>query len=305
MPCYSPLKGYRAKNPTENGKYKLVFNPREGYTELPIDVPCGQCIGCRLEKSRIWAVRCMHEAQLHEDNCFITLTYNDDNLPEDGSLRLEHFQKFMKRLRKHFQPKKIRFYHCGEYGENYSRPHYHSILFGVDFADRKLYYRGEYKLYTSETLSGLWEYGFSTVGDVTFQSASYVARYITKKITGKDAKEHYSFVNRKTGEIKERLPEYATMSRRNGIASDWFKKFRSDVYPADNVVLNGKVMKPPRYYDELEAMMENTKIEDIKERRLKKLKRCESDILPERLIAREKCKELTFKNKRRVYENEL
>ena len=121
MACYTPLKGYRSTELTKNGKRKIVFNRNHGFADLPVTVPCGQCIGCRLERSRQWAIRCTHEASLWEKNCFITLTYNDENLPKDGSLDVTHFQKFMKRLRKKHGAG-IRFYHCGEYGDKFGFP---------------------------------------------------------------------------------------------------------------------------------------------------------------------------------------
>ena len=238
--------------PGANGKRKIVFNPRDGFSDLPILLPCGQCIGCRLERSRQWAIRCMHEAQLHDENSYITLTYNDKNLPKDGSLNLRHFQLFMKRLRKK-TGKKIRFYHCGEYGEKFKRPHYHACLFGYQFPDLRYFktINGN-KLYTSKYLDSVWTnkngetMGFSTIGNVTFESAAYVARYIMKKINGEKAEAHY--VNKETGEILK--PEYTTMSRRpGGLGAEWLKKYKTDVYPGDFVVVRGKKMKPPKYYD--------------------------------------------------------
>ena len=118
MPCYYPLQGWRSKELTKNGKRAIVFDRKKGYVDQPLEVPCGQCIGCRLDRSRDWALRCIHEAQLHEDNSYITLTYDDDNLPANASLDKSDFQKFMKRLRKSLGDKKVRFFHCGEYGEN-------------------------------------------------------------------------------------------------------------------------------------------------------------------------------------------
>lgn len=241
MPCYRPIEAWRSKDLNDSGKRGLVFNRKDALDPtFSIEVPCGKCIGCRLERSRQWAIRCIHEASLHEDNCFITLTYNDENLPEDGSVNVEHFQKFMKRLRKHFQDKKIRFFHCGEYGDQNERPHYHAILFNVDFDDKKLYKNdNNTRTYTSETLERLWPFGFCIIGGVTFESAAYVARYITKKITGPDADDHY----------QGRKPEYITMSRRPGIASGWFEKWKNDVYPHDYVVVNGKKIGVPKFYD--------------------------------------------------------
>jgi hypothetical protein len=136
--CYKPLLGYRAAERNEQGKRPLVFNPSQGLVDMPIKVACGQCIGCRLERSRQWAIRCVHEASLHEHNSFITLTYNDENLPADGSLDVRHWQLFMKRLRKR-HGSGIRYFHCGEYGSKHRRPHYHACLFGLDFPDKKLW----------------------------------------------------------------------------------------------------------------------------------------------------------------------
>lgn len=223
-------------------------------------LPCGQCIGCRLERSRQWAIRCMHEADMHEDNCFITLTYNEENLPKNRSLQLEDFQNFMKRLRKAYDHK-IRFFHCGEYGEKLGRPHYHALLFGHDFKDRERFKNcNGYRLDTSDELSGLWKKGFHLVGDVTFESAAYVARYIMKKVTGEKMEDHY----------KGLKPEYVTMSRRDGIGKGWYEKFKKDVYPDDFVVVNGGLSKAPRYYDGLLDKDDHKMYEMLKERRKEK-----------------------------------
>lgn len=205
-------------------------------------MPCGQCIGCRLEKTRQWAVRLMHESELHEDNSFVTLTYDEDHLPDDGHVHVRDFQLFMKRLRKKWV-KPIRFFHCGEYGDKNARPHYHAILFGIDFPDKVICkVEDGRKSYTSDYLSSVWGMGDVTSADVTFDSCAYVARYVIKKITGKDADEWYQGIT----------PEYATMSRRPGIGRGWYDKWKSDVYPADNVVTkDGQVVKPPAYYDKL------------------------------------------------------
>ena len=187
MACYHPLKGYRSSELTKNGKRKIVFNRNQGYADLPVTVPCGQCIGCRLERSRQWAIRCHHEASLYENNSFITLTYADEYLPQNGSLDLNAQQKFFKRLRKKYGSG-IRFYACGEYGSKFGRPHYHACLFNHDFADKTLWkITNDVPLYRSSSLEELWPYGHSSVGNVTFQSAAYVARYILKKITGEHA----------------------------------------------------------------------------------------------------------------------
>lgn len=287
MTCFSPLLGYksRSKNPT-TGKRSIVFNPKLAYSDLPVKIPCGQCIGCRLEHSRQWAIRCTHEASLYEKNCFITLTYDDTNLPNDYSLDVRHFQLFMKRLRKKYGTK-IRFYHCGEYGENTDRPHYHACLFNHDFSDKKPWKQiNDNTLYTSESLENLWGLGFTSLGDVTFQSAAYVARYIVKKITGEHAENYYQHLDSQ-GELHDRCPPYTTMSRRPGIGKLWLNKYQTDVYPSDQVILNGKTMRPPKYYDK---QMENAHCETyakIRNNRILKSKKHLIDQTPERLRVRQ------------------
>lgn len=182
MPCFYPLHGYRAKriNP-KTKKRAIVFKVHDGFVDMPVIVACGRCSGCRLERSRQWAIRCMHESSLHEFNSFITLTYAPKHLPPGGTLVLKHWQQFMYRLRKKYG-KGIRFFHCGEYGEKLGRPHYHAILFGLDFADKtKWKMRRGYQTWRSKSLEKLWPFGHSEIGSVTFESAAYVARYILKK----------------------------------------------------------------------------------------------------------------------------
>jgi hypothetical protein len=255
------------------GKLKNEISFNECPDSNKISIPCGQCIGCRLERSRQWAMRCMHEAQLHEENCFITLTYNDKHLPKDYSLNHRHFQLFLKRLRKNIAPKRIRFYMAGEYGSKFGRPHYHAAIFGWSPKDKTLLKRtgSGSIIYKSEELADCWKIrtpgtrqyeslGYSSVGDVTFESAAYIARYIVSKQTGNLDPNHYNWCDRQTGEIHYLKPEYNKMSLRpmsgiigdpGGIGAEWYKKFKSDVYPHDYVVVRGKKMRPPKYYDKL------------------------------------------------------
>nr|QJB19918.1 MAG: replication initiator protein [Microvirus sp.] len=283
MPCYHPLKAFR--NDANESRPTIHFNPHIGQYDIPLRLPCGQCIGCRLDRSRQWAIRCVHEAQLHEKNCFLTLTYSDDHLPEGGSLRFKDFQDFMKRLRKRMGP--VRFFHCGEYGEKLSRPHYHACLFGLDFHDKYLWKENRgFPIYRSPILEELWPFGHSSIGAVTFESAAYVARYITKKITGKNAADHYERLD-EYGEYRQLDPEYTTMSRRPGIGSKWFAKYVNDVYPSDQVILAGKKLKPPRFYDNLFDLSCPEEMEGIKFNRTKKAKLHAADQSPERLRDRE------------------
>lgn len=231
----------------------------------------------------------MHEASTHEFNCFVTLTYDEEHLPRDRSLDKSHFQKFMKRLRKTYDHIPIRFYHCGEYGDpaNGRRPHYHACLFGIQFEDRIGYRKTDqdHILYRSASLQRIWGKGFCTVGDLTFESAAYVARYVTKKVSGDKAQEHY-------GDL---TPEYATMSRRPGIGHSWYLKNGADVFPDDFVVMNGARCKPPKYYlrllEQEDPFLDETQeeylLDTIKQRREAQAKARVFDNTPERLAVRE------------------
>jgi len=236
-------------------------------------------------------MRCVHEASLHEDNIFITLTYDNEHLP--NSLEYTDFQLFMKRLRVHTErhtdrPAGIRFYMCGEYGEQFGRPHFHAIMFNYDLDDKKLWrIERDNPLYTSEILTGLWGKGHTSIGSVTFQSAAYVARYIMKKVTGDAADDHYTFIDEGTGEVIERKPEFTNMSRKPGIGADWFAKYSSDVFPDDFVVLNGKKVTPPRFYTSRYELLYPDEVAKIKLARKKRSKKRAHDSTPARLKVRE------------------
>lgn len=266
MPCSNPMYAVRMgdkfkfvgavqSDPTMS-KAKYMFSSEEKF----IILPCGQCVGCRLERSRSWAIRCSLEKQLHKDSCFLTLTYDDEHLPRDYSLHKEHLTNFFKRLRFN-ESIKFRYFACGEYGDLYSRPHYHVILFGYRPDD--LVPVGQSMgniLYTSPKILKAWQnQGYVSLGEVTFESCAYTARYIMKKITGDKAEEYYH----------GREPEYVVMSRRPGIAHDWLLKYDGDVYPNDYVVVRGDIKtKPPRYFDNLYAQLYGEgALEEIKSER--------------------------------------
>jgi hypothetical protein len=262
MPCYSPLSAYQL----EGGE--IVFAER-GSVLRSLELPCGQCIGCRLERSRVWAMRCMHEASLYDDNWFLTLTYDEKNLPSPPSLDYRHFQLFMKRLRK--KRDKVRFYMCGEYGEQYDRPHYHACLFNLKLDDLVVYSSAEGReLYTSKFLNSLWQKGQVMVGAVTFDSAAYVARYCMKKVTGRNAEEYYHRFYLSTGEVYDAKPEFNSMSRRPGIGRGWIDKFGPDVFNYDHVIVNGFETRPGRYYDKVRAEVDPLGLEEAKCGRLEK-----------------------------------
>ena len=290
MACYHPLSAYQC---ADGG---IVFSERKGDVVRSLQLPCGQCVGCRLERSRQWAMRCVHEASLWPQNAFITLTYADEHLPQDRSLRYPDFQKFMKRLRKRFKgvgsgPQgdyPIRFYMAGEYGENFGRPHWHACLFNFDFQDKKIWLRTKSgsKIYRSAVLEELWPFGFSSIGEVNFASAAYVARYIMKKVTGHRSDEHYRSVT-DDGEILERVPEFNKMSLKPGIGAGWYEKFKTDVYPHDYVVINGRKTKPPRYYDSKFRQEYPLEFEDIQFHREMDARARFSDNTDERLAVKE------------------
>lgn len=262
MTCYSPQTAYLLNF---GGKKKLYFgdNPPAsgGGFATKVNVPCRQCIGCRLAHSREWAVRCVHEAKMHEHSYFLTLTYDNEHLPSDMSLHRDHFTKFLKRLRKRFGS--FRYFGCGEYGEINQRPHFHVIIFGIDFSDKVIHSRSRnFTLYRSSSLESCWPFGFSTFGTVTFESCAYVARYVTKKVTGRNAADHYG----------DRSPEFSAMSLKPGIGFSFLMKYLDDIYNNDVVILrNNMKCKPPRYYDKCLELIDEKRYSEIKSQRLQYL----------------------------------
>lgn len=281
MPCYHPLSAWR----TDAGT--VVF--REGPDAVAsLFLPCGRCVGCRLERSRQWSVRIMHEAQFYDENSFVTLTYDDDHLPPGGSLNYPDFQGFMKRLRARVGP--VRFFCCGEYGERLGRPHYHAGLFGCSFRADRYPWRTSgsgHRLFRSPTLESLWPFGSAEIGELTVESAAYMARYSFGKVTGQPAERHYQVVDRDTGEVYQLEPEFARMSLRPGIGSRWFEKYGSYVAAHDRVVTKGVPAKPPRYYDTLLERSDPDRMEELKQARAELAKLGYADQTNERLAVRE------------------
>jgi hypothetical protein len=258
MGCDTPLKAYRSQefNP-ETGRYRMTFNSKNSLSGTPIKVPCGRCTGCKLEKARQWAVRCENEAQMHPENCWITLTYDRAHLPVDYSVHPRVMQLFFKKLRKSIAPKKIRFYLGAEYGDLNLRPHYHIIIFNHDFNDKIFYEKTPqgHELFTSKSLDLLWGNGLATIGAVTFQTAGYTARYSTKKITGPKASDHYLREHPDHHFICRVRPEFSLMSRGGrggggGIGSPYLAKYKTEIYQSDEVMSNGRPARPPRFYDQ-------------------------------------------------------
>ena len=281
----SPLKGivYGVNPSTGKKNIKVVsqsFVPSDNENIIPI--PCGKCIECRLNKSRVWADRMMAEASYYTDNVFLTLTYDNEHLPkpltrftESGDIEvspvhplvLSDLQKFMKRLRKAFPEQKIRYYACGEYGDKSMRPHYHLILFGLRLEDVKLLYQTEdnLKYYTSESISKLWSFGLHVLTAVTWNTCAYVSRYVMKKLVhGYD-------------DMPEKLNyprEFSVMSRKPGIGRQFYEdNFVSLIL--DNAAYlsteqGSKRITSNKYFDSIIEMEYPELFEEMKEERKNK-----------------------------------
>lgn len=326
MACYHPRPAWQLLGvKTASGKSVISFKDPYAVpnrSRVGIMVPCGNCIGCRLDKAQSWAIRGFHENQRYDFSSFISLTFSDDHLDPARSLIRSDFPNFMKRLRKHFQvltsahceysehgrlrvkrkyrPFDFTHLYCGEYGEDFSRPHYHACLFGVEFAD-KYYWRTTDTgslVYRSPTLERLWPFGHCEIGSVTIESISYVARYILKKINGDAAHEHYRTVDDYNQEV-DRTPEFLGMSTRPAIGKRFIEEFSSDVFPNDCIVLpDGSKGPVPRYYRQ-RFNLTNPEVSD--KLRLKRVERAQAspDNSPERLAVREACKQAKVKDLKR------
>jgi len=269
-----------------NGAYSHVHYVIETH-------PCGGCLHCRIARSRDWAVRAYHELQVwNYCSSFLTLTYAPAHVPilagDSYTLNPDHLRKFISDLKDYMienlviararsivgQPV---FTHlsCGEYGERFGRPHYHSCLFGVEFTDKQLDFVSDCgeNVYRSATLERLWPYGRCAIGSVTWESAAYVARYITKKITGDAAGDHYGLdvYDHDTGEIwasGSRVPEFVDCSRKHALGKYWFARYGlSDVYVDDQVIIDDRRFPVPRYYDKLLSVSNPVLFEEIKQNR--------------------------------------
>lgn len=314
MTCYSPQHGYRGRD----GQF--VSAKKDSPSQAPMTVGCGKCVGCRNDRAQQWSTRIVHEASMYKQNCFVTLTYSDENLPDSYSVNITEIQKFMKRLRKHIsmeynrnlklyqwgdtpKPKKpiCRYFAVGEYGSKTLRPHYHLIIFGYDFPDKVLWRVTDrsHRCYRSDLLEKAWPFGQSEIGNVTEQSAGYVARYTLKKVSGALAKDHYTRIHPLTGESVKVEPEFVTMSTHPGIGASWFRKYEMDVFPSDFAIVNGKKKTVPRYYcnklrerygtsvPEKVQLIRKDDLYPIQQRRKKALKLDAPNRTPERLAVRE------------------
>lgn len=283
MTCFRPLSAFRRPG----GEVCIGVAPADCWH---MELPCGKCIGCRMERKRQWTLRIIHEAQLYDANSFVTLTYSELSLPESLSLEYRDFQGFMKRLRRRCVGvstisdgrKPIRFFVAGEYGGLTKRPHYHAILFNCDFPDKQPLMNGTFR---SAKCEDIWKRGNVVIGAVTSASAAYVAGYAAKKVYGQAAAEFYEdVVNVRTGELSCRRPEFVQMSRDPGIGREWFARFASDVFPNDGVyVEGGQRYKVPRYYLDLyKREADAGEVEEIMYKRYVRAAGKRADNTPER-----------------------
>lgn len=293
--CQYTFPLYLLEGGTVVGVLKQGMKPIKTYW-----IPCGRCTPCRLTKTCQWAIRNVHEASLHEHSVFLTLTYAPEHLPKDGSLDHRHFQLFMKRLRKKYKVP-LQFYMCGEYGDKSGRAHYHALIYGLEVKDRKFLKstNAGFNLDTSKELDKIWGLGHVFIGEVTFESAAYVARYIMKKITGgtceyKEGKacmcKHFHYL------VK---PEYTKMSLKRPIGKEWYNRFKNDVYPHDYVESRGKKTRPPRYYDKLYSKESPIDFDELKALREHRASLRAMDNTPERLVVKEEILEINLKKLKR------
>lgn len=300
--------------------FPVYFNVVGNFVGLNIKVPCGKCIGCRLDYSRQWALRSIHEAQMHnhfKDCAFLTLTFNDDMLnrrENPGSLNRVAFTNWIKRLRKAVKSeynKEFRIMACGEYGAKHCRPHYHALIYGFSFPDKYVYqfrrFHGHDVLYyRSGFLEKIWSpayssdsYGFSIIGDVNFESSAYVARYVTKKLFGKVAARVY----------KDKEPEFLTTSRMPGLGFDWFMKYYKEIFER-GYCYNPKGFKAPipRYYQnklqEIDPELYNVWRMTKEQEMINNLFVENIDSTKERLICREELKKYNLHMLARSYESD-
>lgn len=264
MSCVYPVDAWRSAKRSESGKRGIVFNPRDGYIDQPLQVPCGKCIGCSQSRARTWGVRAYHESTQHQRNSFLTLTYAD---PAPVAIDKRHCQLFIKRLRRLYS---VRYFLCGEYGTQTRRPHYHAVIFGEDFLAGKFAINEE--LYGNPILESIWGYGHVSVGSVTIESCMYVAGYVNKKSGDPDT--------------------FNLMSRRPGIGHTWLDKYKDDIKNTEIVVIEGQEYAIPKSY----LTRYETEFQGIKNKRISYYK----NMTGEQIVQKRqqlKAKEIQLKSK--------
>lgn len=257
VPDDTTTTGKRIKFLSSRDSFLSYPELKEKYGESYVEIPCGKCDSCIEQRTKSWAIRCCLEAGQYKENCFLTLTYNEKCLPKGGLCKKDVF-RFIKRLRNYYGAG-IRYYGCGEYGSKYDRPHYHIILFNFFPDDAKCVAPGPFGgfYYTSKKLQELWKFGFVSVGDLSYNSCAYVARYCNKKI--------------KDIGVLRMNPEFSFMSRRPGIGENYFKEHFDSLVETDRIYvnINGKVLFSSfRYFDKLIDRIDPEKLQELKDKRI-------------------------------------
>lgn len=226
MACNCPMSGWYAQKVNPSGKRSIVFNPSKAFVDMPVQIPCGKCTGCRADQALMWSIRAYHEASQHERNCFVTLTYCDNNYPADGKISKRELQLFFKRLRKKTAPVKLRYIACGEYGTQSGRAHYHAVIFGLDFLGDQVPINQQ--LYTSPTLEECWGKGQVSIAPVTMSSICYTCGYVLKKLDDQDT--------------------FSLASRRPWIGNGWLEKYQQDIINTGKIIIEGREYPVPQRY---------------------------------------------------------
>lgn len=249
MPCFRPLDCWL---PADGGQ--VQFSEKKDHRQIAI--PCGQCIGCRIQRQQVWAFRCLAEASLHEHNWFATLTYSPDHLPAHGGLRHRDWQLFAKRVRRQCGP--FRYLMCGEYGEQTLRPHYHALLFGLSLPDiSRVGVRRGYPIFRSEKLSSLWKLGLVELGTVTAQSARYCATYVLKDSGSPETLDAY------TGELMQLPKAYGRMSLKPGIGDAWARRYHPEVITHGACLANERRFPIPKRFKQIMEGIDPIRFEEL------------------------------------------
>jgi len=252
MPCTRPILAYSSPGETIQSVTTKTQYPNDLSYNLT-RWTCGKCPDCKAAKARDWGIRIGHHAEHLEEqgipSSYVTLTYNEKSLPHGATLLPSDIVKTFKTLRN--DGKSFKYFQCGEYGEEFLRPHHHVIFLGEAFtSDRKLARtRHGRPIWSSDQLSRAWPHGNHEIETVNFAAGCYVAGYTTKKLHSQPIER----TDPATGETWDVLPSYITMSK--GIGTDWFNKYSDDIYPHDFVQLNDeKTARPPTWYDHLHSL---------------------------------------------------
>jgi len=239
--CVQPSRAWRRRHGEG-----ITFVRAEGWADRPVEIKCGRCLGCKRQKAQAWAIRITHEASMHRSNCFLTLTIDDEHMPENRGLDVRHWQLFAKRLRKRAGP--FRHLYSGEYGSRWGRPHYHACIFGMDMRRGAESFPNEAKhpLWRSAVLDDIWGMGHVAIGELEYASAQYTAKYVVKSEGKEKDAERYGL----------RKPEYISMSRRPGIGASWIEKFKTDAFGDGVLIHDGKRHAVPKFYERVLDEME-------------------------------------------------